>query len=882
MAQTKKVTSKATSKKTVKTTKPKTAPRSKKVVVPSGWTPTVLITRLYALGGFLILMLSTLLWSALSARLHQGNADQLVNSYLFENANTFQKALLPGQHTFLLKWPVFWLIHLMDASGAAFVGTTIVISLLTVGLLAALLYRIDKRPLVFGTLCVALASVLIMIPAQPYSGGLLPVNLAMIATRNLEYILYIVCLILVIRWHEVRSWGFWLAVSGLGLLIASDKIFLIFSVGGAIVAAMSYGFMRRWKMAQLSIKWFLAAVFAAILAFVIVWGIGATGLTHISTQATTTYTVIHGMTGLLKAFFYAVLGLTTNFGANPVFDGLMVRQLPHLAMTRLFGVGGLSFVVNFGIMAAGFWAAGSLLVRSMQFQPRRQLELNTATRLSLLLTWTSLIGFMAFIVTDHYYAVDARYLTIFLFAVFVALATYARQREWPARRLMIVGGIIALTSALGMTFSLKTYHSQAAVLKPNNDHNSLVAQAMAHHKSNILVGDYWRVVPIKEAAKKGNNLNIMPLSSCLEARDVLSSKAWQPDLHHTSFAYLLSLQHGLTDYPNCSLEQVIGAYGRPNASAVVAGSVEHPSEVLLFYDGGIRQSAPAVITKIPSTVLPISLGELPNTSCVGPTIMNVVAHEDDDLLFMNPDLLHDIHQGHCIRTVYVTAGDAGSDEFYWLSREQGSEAAYAKMTGDNSIWVQRVVKVDDKQFITVANPRGNNKISLIFMRLPDGNLKGQGFAHSNYQSLEHLYNGSIPAVQSATKQSSFTSGQLVDALAAIMHTYQPSQIRTQANVASGSYTDHSDHIAVGKFTQRAYRQYEDRQFEGKVTIPMSLYVGYPVREHPQNVFGQDLQDSEDLFLAYARFDGAVCQSVQQCTHGSTIEAYLQRQYKLPE
>src|SRR5262245_28199466 len=39
----------------------------------------------------------------------------------------------------------------------------------------------------------------------------------------------------------------------------------------------------------------------------------------------------------------------------------------------------------------------------------------------------------------------------------------------------------------------------------------------------------------------------------------------------------------------------------------------------------------------------------------GASAMYVVAHEDDDLLFLSPDLLHDIQSGACVTTVFVTA-----------------------------------------------------------------------------------------------------------------------------------------------------------------------------------------------------------------------------------
>ncbi len=41
--------------------------------------------------------------------------------------------------------------------------------------------------------------------------------------------------------------------------------------------------------------------------------------------------------------------------------------------------------------------------------------------------------------------------------------------------------------------------------------------------------------------------------------------------------------------------------------------------------------------------------------CIGGAL-TIVAHPDDDLLFLNPDILRDIEAGRCARTVFVTAG----------------------------------------------------------------------------------------------------------------------------------------------------------------------------------------------------------------------------------
>jgi LmbE family N-acetylglucosaminyl deacetylase len=258
--------------------------------------------------------------------------------------------------------------------------------------------------------------------------------------------------------------------------------------------------------------------------------------------------------------------------------------------------------------------------------------------------------------------------------------------------------------------------------------------------------------------------------------------------------------------------------------------------------------------------------------------MNVVAHEDDDLLFMNPDVLHDIQSGRCVRTVYLTAGDAGHGRFYWLNRQLGSEAAYSTMLDSHVIWDQQTVELAPGEYITVASPHGNNRISLVFFNLPDGGMHGEGFEASGYGNLERLSDGSIDALPAVDGQSSYSSQQLVDALSMLMSTYQPAAIRTQADVPSDSYPDHSDHVTTGHYALAAANQYNQQHFGGALSVPLTRYIGYPIHGYASNISGLDLTQKEAAFLAYAQYDGSVCQSLAQCTRTPTYGAYVSRQY----
>jgi len=834
--------------------------------------------KVYAVASVAVLLATTLFWATLSAKVQQGNADQLVNSYLFEHSATFHAALFPGQHTFLLKWPLFFLIKLFGFSGNTFLAFTIGIVIVTVAFFAMILYRIERRPLYFGTLCLALSSVLLLVPAVIYPGGLLPVNMAMITTRNIEYILYIVSLIIIARLPRFKSWGFWLAVGFMSLLIASDKLFLTLSIGGALLTLIIYALSRQWLLIRLSFKWLTAGILAAIGARGILWFINISHITNISSQPGLAgpYGLAHSARAIARGGVYAVLGTFTNFGANPAYDVSVVKNLPHQTYVRLISTGGITFVINAIILVACIFTIYRLIGSSMAAKHKAKKSfLDVPFNLSIMLVWTTVAIFCAFIFSDHYYPSDDRYLTIVLFTGFIVSATFVSRKKWQPEKIVLIGGIIMVGILMGLFVPLRTYHEDKSALATINGRNSLISQALTGHPVNTLVGDYWRVIPTKLIAKRP--LHVMPLIGCLQTQTILSSKAWQLDLNKHSFAYLLSLDQHPTGYPSCTLKQIIGSYGRPNASTLIAGSLSHPKEILLFYDHGARKSAPKITLSIASTVLPIPLDILPNTSCPTSTVVSVVAHQDDDLLFMNPDLINNVRSGRCVRTIYVTAGDAGSsNQFYWESREQGSEAAYAYMLTDpNNIWVHRIVKLPNNSFVTVANPRGNTKISLIFMHLPDGNLSGQGFKASHYESLAKLEAGKIRIINAVDNQSNYTSDQLVSALASLFNTYQPSEIWTQANYVSNQFPDHSDHMAVGRYVKHAYQQYEGNGG----TANISFYIGYPIRAFPENEFGTDYTDELGAFLAYAKFDPAVCHSEQECDQTPAYAAYLKREYK---
>ncbi|MBC7546796.1 PIG-L family deacetylase [Candidatus Saccharibacteria bacterium] len=827
----------------------------------------------YALLSVVLLSMVAAFVGYQGALVQQSNADQIVNPYLFENSHVMHGAQYPSQHTFLLKWPLFFIIHLFHSSNASYRAMTVAVMLVTIGSMALLLRRIERRPLVFGTLCLALASTLLLIPAQPYVGGILPTNMAMVATRNIEYIVFILSIVL-LTWPERKQ--FWRYAAGatlLGLLIVSDQLFLSLSIGASLVALIAYAVRNRTAYIAATARWFGGSILAALLSGLIIVGLKSTHVVGIVTVAAP-FGLVTNLKTVLVGIIYAIAGLFTNFGANPAYDATQITQVPSAVLHRLLSVGGPAYVVNISILLACNYAVGQILLRAFLAKSPKA-KPPKAVFLAAMLAWTALASIALYVVSNHYYAVDSRYMTIIWFAGFICLAVMLRSKRLLANRVLVCGVILMGSIGIGVYVASQTSQSQQAAYQQINSRNHRIIQVLTSRKMPVLVGDYWRVLPIRQQSRRP--VTIQPLATCTQLRTVLVSQVWRQNIDTKPFAYLLSLDKSLTDFPQCSITQVVTAYGTPNESVLIAGTLSKPTELLLFFDKSKKPNATEPIDT--ATILPIAASALPGTDCRNATTMNFVAHEDDDILFMNPDITVDLQSGRCVRTVYVTAGDSGYGAAYLASREQGSQAAYATLLHSQNDWLQRIVRLPRGEYVRVSTLKDHPEVSLIFMRLPDGGLDGGGFAKTKHQSLNRLETGRIANISSVDQQSGYTKSGLESALAEIMALYNPAEIRTQSSAQGNILRDHSDHGSVGRFVTLAHDVYQQQIFDNLVSIPITYYVGYPIRESPTNVDGPLYTEKLAAFLAYAQYDAGVCQTVEACNNTPTYGSYLQRQYQ---
>ena len=222
-----------------------------------------------------------------------------------------------------------------------------------------------------------------------------------------------------------------------------------------------------------------------------------------------------------------------------------------------------------------------------------------------------------------------------------------------------------------------------------------------------------------------------------------------------------------------------------------------------------------------------------------------------------------------MRTIYITAGDDGMPASYWMERENGPKAAYSLMAGTANSWTQTDAGVPGHP-IPLYTLSGKPNISLVCMRLPDGNLNGSGFPSTGNESLQQLWQGTISTIETVDGASSYTLTSLLTTLASLMRSFQPAQIYTQDFVGTYGDGDHSDHYTTAYLTQAAALQYTTAH-------TVAGYEGYGTDGRAINVSGTDLTTKQNAFYAYGQDDPQVCDSKSSCS-GSDYAAWLERQY----
>ncbi|MFI5826047.1 PIG-L family deacetylase [Streptomyces sp. NPDC051578] len=281
---------------------------------------------------------------------------------------------------------------------------------------------------------------------------------------------------------------------------------------------------------------------------------------------------------------------------------------------------------------------------------------------------------------------------------------------------------------------------------------------------------------------------------------------------------------------------------------------------------------------------------IPASTTAG-SVVQVVAHPDDDLFFMNPDLSRSLTAGIPVTTVYLTSGEAdGRNEaaggaakdpeqpadraHYAEARQNGIRCAYAQMaTGDRtSAWQRTVIPTVGGGQAEVDVLLAHPQINLVWLQLREA----RSTTAPTPESLRGLWNGEIPALEAqlasgspVTQPFTYTKDQVVQVIAGVLTKYRPTTIRMQdptpgRDQVTGTYTDHQDHMYGARFVQAGYAAYA-RQTSDRPHFAVQNYLGYHTGSLPHALDPQTAETKIGYLKTYAWLDHEnYCGSIAGC------------------
>lgn len=244
-------------------------------------------------------------------------------------------------------------------------------------------------------------------------------------------------------------------------------------------------------------------------------------------------------------------------------------------------------------------------------------------------------------------------------------------------------------------------------------------------------------------------------------------------------------------------------------------------------------------------------------------VLSIVAHSDDDLLFINPRIQQAIDSTAIVKTIVLTTGapctvpdkwSGDGDGFYALRREEGLRQAYAHMAGVTSRW-----KESREAGVSTFRLAGSGNLTVTFLRLPEyGDWDEHGSDPCpSWGSLKSLWAGERPSISDRASDiglpsTSYTAEQLVSRLAAEIAAFRPTLILTldptDRTEGTQCHTgDHPDHRYTARFADAAISRSES-------TAAVEHHRGYNIASDGVNLTGDEIARKRAAFDAYGVWD----------------------------
>lgn len=274
------------------------------------------------------------------------------------------------------------------------------------------------------------------------------------------------------------------------------------------------------------------------------------------------------------------------------------------------------------------------------------------------------------------------------------------------------------------------------------------------------------------------------------------------------------------------------------------------------------QSADAHSVSAP-TAAAVRTASAPRTWDVTPApdggrVVDIVAHPDDDLFFMNPDIRSTITDGDPLTTVYLTAGEGNGIDMdtrrsdalraaghpavpnrplYAEARQNGIRAAYAQMaTGDRtSPWRRTAVPTDGGGRAEVDVLAAKPSVQLVWLQMREAESVN-GNAPVSLHGLWDRQTARIPSLLTSgtpvRQPFTYDKDQVVATIEGVLEHYRPTLVRTQdPTPGAGRTLDHQDHVYGARFVQAALARYAAQvPSKQRPHFTVHSYLGYQTSE----------------------------------------------------
>ncbi|MFI6642312.1 PIG-L family deacetylase [Streptomyces sp. NPDC050504] len=253
-------------------------------------------------------------------------------------------------------------------------------------------------------------------------------------------------------------------------------------------------------------------------------------------------------------------------------------------------------------------------------------------------------------------------------------------------------------------------------------------------------------------------------------------------------------------------------------------------------------------------------------------LLQIVAHPDDDLYFMNPDARRMLTAGVPVVCVYVTAGEhrgvnrvpgrpgatpPADKAAYSSARHQGLRQAYAELLGLPRFtpWNKGVTDLRGghrAELNTLAHD--GRSVELVFLNLAMHTTRDRQGPPTLWSARELHLRQVVSADSPLTDaRSSYDYDGLVDVLAGLLDRYRPTVVHTldpdpdiqlsdeatrRRDSEQRGYSDHGDHTAVASFSWAALIRWVAESTRDGGAVPAfaaTAFRGYYNRHWPKNL-----------------------------------------------